>query len=92
MYGYAMVARNKKTFIKRTAKYAPQLLADGLTYGVTSTQGNLVHGIFDEDGSTTVDPMSDIMSDKFANMQNGLDSKSPDMSGLENKPSTSSTE
>ena len=92
MSAYSLVSKNKKKYIKRTAKFAPQLLADGLTYGVTSTQGNLVHGIFDEDGSTAVDPMSDIMSDKFANMQSGLDSKSPDLSGLESKSSTASSE
>lgn len=79
MNGYRIDTRNKKTFIKRTAKYAPQLLADGLTYGVTSTQGNLVHGIFDEDGSTAIDPMSNIMSDKFENMQKGLDSAKFDL-------------
>lgn len=86
MSGYQCVARYKKTFIKRTAKYAPQLLADGLTYGVTSTQGNLVHGIFDDDGSTKVDPMSDIMSDKFTNMQKGLDTAKFDLPNDINDP------
>lgn len=56
--------------LRRRARFAPQLLADGLTSGIVSDQGNLVHSAFDE--GTDVDPYVDIHSDKFQLMQNEL--------------------
>lgn len=78
---YQYVAENKKKYIKRTAKYAPQLLADGLTHGVVSDQGNLVHGMFDEPGSSVVDPFVNIESDKFDLMNMGLEPQAVDVPG-----------
>ena len=51
--------------LKRRARFAPQLLADGLTSGIVSDQGNLVHGAFDAEDATSVDPYVNIHSDKF---------------------------
>lgn len=58
--------------LKRRARFAPQLLAEGLSSGIVSDQGNLVHGAFDDPDSTSVDPYVDIHSDKFALLQNAL--------------------
>lgn len=64
-----IVSPGRKISLKRRAKFAPQLLADGLTSGIVSDQGNLVHSVFDDPGSTMVDPYSNIHSDKFQLMQ-----------------------
>lgn len=71
---YCFVSDTRKKFIKRRARFAPQLLADGLTSGIVSDQANLVHGCFDE--SENVDPYCNIHSDKFALMQKGLETVS----------------
>lgn len=64
--------------LKRRARYAPQLLAEGLSSGIVSDQGNLVHGAFDDVESNGVDPYVDISSDKFAIMNNDLQPVSVD--------------
>lgn len=74
MSRYSIREERKSSPIKRTARFAPQLLADGLTSGIVSDQGNLVHGAFDEDGATEVDAFVNIASDKFDLMQRGLTS------------------
>ena len=64
--------------VKRRARYAPQLLAEGLSSGIVSDQGNLVHGAFDDVDSKGVDPYVDISSDKFSIMNNDLQPVSVD--------------
>lgn len=82
-----IITNNQPQFLRRRARYAPQLLADGLTSGIVDSQANLVHGAFDEAGSTVVDPYCDISSDKFALMQRGLDFISVDPSQVTNSSS-----
>lgn len=60
---YSVIEVNKPQFVKRRARFAPQLLADGLTSGIVSDQGNLVHGAFDD--GPDVDVFANIHSDKF---------------------------
>lgn len=79
-----IITQNQPTYVRRRARYAPQLLADGLTSGIVDSQANLVHGAFDEAGCTAVDPYCDISSDKFSLMQLGLDSISVDPSKTSN--------
>ena len=64
--------------LKRRARFAPQLLAEGLSSGIVSDQANLVHGAFDDADSTGVDPYVDIHSDKFSIMNNDLQPVSVD--------------
>ena len=61
---------NKPQFVKRRARFAPQLLADGLTSGIVSDQGNLVHGAFDD--GPDVDVFANIYSDKFEILNQSL--------------------
>lgn len=67
---------NRVKKLKRKARFAPQLLADGLSSGIVSDQGNLVHGAFDE--GAEVDDYVNIHSDKFVMLQRNLDSFSVD--------------
>lgn len=85
---YCFASDTRKKFIKRRARFAPQLLADGLTSGIVSDQANLVHGSFDE--SEDVDPYCNIHSDKFALMQLGLDSVSVSPSDTSSSDSSES--
>lgn len=70
--------------LRRRARYAPQLLADGLTSGIVSDQGNLVHSAFD-DGSD-VDPYVNIQSDKFQLMQSEMQLAAAPTGGADDNP------
>ena len=83
MSAYSIESVGRPEVVRRPAKFAPELLALGLSSGIVSDQGNLVHGCFDEEGSTVVDPHCDIMSDKFALMQQGLSAVSVDPSSID---------
>lgn len=72
----------RKTYIRRRARFAPDLLAEGLSTGIVSSSNTLLHGFFDEDGSTKVDRLVDIQADKFDNIMNDLASPSADPSSL----------
>lgn len=77
---------DKPKKIRRPARFGPQLLADGLTAGVVSDQGNIIKGVYDAPDATKVDDFVNINSDKFAIMQSMLDSdksvpQSPNPSG-----------
>ena len=72
----------RKTYIRRRAKFAPNLLAEGLSTGIVSSANTLLHGYFDEDGSTKVDRLVDIQADKFDNMMKELASPSADPQSL----------
>ena len=66
--------------VRRRAKFAPDLLAEGLSTGIVSSANTLLHGFFDEDGVTNVDRLVDIHSDKFANMMAEIQPPSADPS------------
>lgn len=66
-----LIDRPKK--IRRPARFGPQLLADGLTAGVVSDQGNIIKGVYDAPDATKVDDFVNINSDKFEIMQSMLD-------------------
>lgn len=66
--------------VRRRAKFAPDLLAEGLSTGIVSSANTLLHGFFDEDGVTKVDRLVDIHSDKFANMMAEIQPPSADPS------------
>lgn len=74
--------------LKRRARFAPQLLADGLTSGIVSDQANLVHGAFDE--GSDVDPFADIHSDKFDLLNSQLHTMSVDPGATSAEVSVSS--
>ena len=76
MSAYSLQTIGHKKYLKRRARFAPQLLAEGLSSGIVSDQGNLVHGAFDE--GAEIDPYVNIASDKFETMQKGLASVSVD--------------
>lgn len=71
---------NRPTYVKRRAKFAPDLLAEGLSTGVVTSANTLLHGYFDEDGVSAVDRHVNIQSDKFENMAMELVAPSPDPS------------
>lgn len=73
---YSVNEVGKKRYIKRRARFAPQLLADGLTSGIVSDQGNLVHGCFDD--GPDIDPFCNIHSDKFDIMNQSMQPVSVD--------------
>lgn len=64
----SIVSTNYKRSLQRSAKFGPQLIAEGLLNGVTNEQGNLVKGFFDDPNVDTVDPSCNIDSDKFVMM------------------------
>lgn len=70
-------SEGRKVFKRRPARYAPELIALGLSSGIISDKGNLVAGVFDEVGATTVDPFCNIESDKFQMMMNEMETPSP---------------
>lgn len=70
-------SQGRKVFKKRPARFAPELIALGLSSGIISDKGNLVAGVFDEVGATKVDPFCNIESDKFQMMQDELEIPSP---------------
>ena len=88
MSAYTIKSIGRPEVVRRPAKFAPEQLALGLSSGIVSDQGNLVHGCFDEVGCTKVDPYCDIQQDKFALMQAGLDAVSVDPSSAssDNQP------
>ncbi|MBQ3234067.1 MAG: hypothetical protein IJA96_05640 [Alistipes sp.] len=69
--------KGRKVFKRRPARYAPELIALGLSSGIISDKGNLVAGVFDEVGATAIDPFCNIESDKFMMMQEELETPSP---------------
>lgn len=70
-------SNGRKVFKKRPARYAPELIALGLSSGIISDKGNLVAGVFDEVGSTAIDPFCNIESDKFQLMMQEMETPSP---------------
>lgn len=80
---YSAKSIGLKRQIKRRARFAPQLLADGLTSGIVSDQANLVHGAFDD--GTDVDPFANIHSDKFDLMNSRLNTPSVDPGATSNE-------
>lgn len=96
LYGCRPVSRSTLNMptkkLKRRARFAPQLLADGLTNGIVSDQGNIMKGVFDENGSTKVDPMCDLSSDKFMNMQKEIDISMGVIDGYYSEPDTPDVE
>lgn len=71
---------NRPTHVKRRAKFAPDLLAEGLSTGIVSSANTLLHGYFDDDDVTKVDRHVNIQSDKFENMAMELVAPSADPS------------
>lgn len=68
--------------LKRTAKFAPELIAEGFADGVSMEQGNLVKGCFDDPTNfSSVDPAANIHTDKFAMMLNDVDVPDIDPAG-----------
>lgn len=67
----------RKVFKRRPARFAPELIALGLSSGIISDKGNLVAGVFDEVGATAVDPFCNIESDKFQMMMQEMETPSP---------------
>lgn len=70
-------AEGRKTYKRRPARFAPELISLGLSTGIISDKGNLVAGVFDEVGATAIDPFCNIESDKFQLMQQELETPSP---------------
>ena len=70
-------SEGRKVFKRRPARYAPELIALGLSSGIISDKGNLVAGVFDEVGATAVDPFCNIESDKFQMMMQEMETPSP---------------
>lgn len=66
----AKVINNRPRTAKYPARYAPEILANGLTTGIVDDQGNIVHGAFDD--GEDVDPFSNIHSDKFVLLNSAL--------------------
>lgn len=67
------------TEYKRTAKFAPELIAEGFADGVSMEQGNLLKQYFDDPTSQDVDPATNINSDKFSMLASGYESPSTDI-------------
>lgn len=78
--GIPMSAEGTKMYLQKRAKFAPQMIADGFTDAITSQQGNLMKGAFDLPDDNTVDPYSNINSDKFAMMNADIQAMSVDPS------------
>ena len=87
MSAYSIQSDGRKKYLKRRARFAPQLLAEGLSSGIVSDQGNLVHGAFDE--GTDIDPYVNISSDKFETLQKGLAAVAVDPSTATTPPPSS---
>lgn len=76
--GLPMSTLGVKTMLQRRAKFAPQLIADGFRDSVSQNQGNLLKAVFDEPNNDTVDPFTDINSDKFSLMRDGIENTQAD--------------
>ncbi|MBO5971626.1 MAG: hypothetical protein J6Q07_01275 [Alistipes sp.] len=79
----AKVLNNRPRVAKYPARYAPEILAQGLTSGIVDDQGNIVHGAFDD--GDAIDPYSNINSDKFELMNDVICSVSPSPTTTEDK-------
>lgn len=76
--GCDMSVQNIHLPLRRRARFAPQLIADGFREGVSQEQGNLLKSAFDEPNSDKVDPFTNIHSDKFDLMKSDVESPSAD--------------
>ena len=70
--GLPISVRGYKPMLRRRAKFAPQMIADGLSEGVSQEQGNLLKQFFDQPDNNQVDDFCNIHSDKFSMMQNDI--------------------
>lgn len=75
----SIVSKNYKQPLHRSAKFGPQLIAEGLLNGVTNEQGNLVKGFFDDPNVNTVEPTCNIDTDKFSLMTQNFDDTAVDL-------------
>lgn len=78
--GIPMSSEGQRICLHKRAKFAPQMIADGFTDAITSQQGNLMKGAFDLPDDNTVDPFSNINSDKFAMLNADIQAMSVDPS------------
>ena len=76
--GLPMTSSGEKVMLRRRAKFAPQLIADGFRDAVSQNQGNLLKTVFDDPTSDVVDPYTNIHSDKFALMKEGMETTQVD--------------
>lgn len=83
MSSYYVSCVDRKVYVKRPAKFAPELLAEGLSSGIIQSSNTLMHGEFDDADATGVDPIANIASDKFAMMQSNMSMPNFDAGGSE---------